>query len=198
MVDPDQAPDFHRTGPALEEFFLFAGLAANRPAYRAALTLDRLLAGCEADEDGPFAYLRGVHRAESSHASAVRTTGLGCHQQKGRFLFAAIHSGLDLRTAGLRELERLPGVGLKTSRFFVLHSRPGQRVAAIDTHIYRDLCGRYPGHPSLRKPPGSKSRYLAQEQLFLRAADLEGLEPWQLDINIWRAGRRLPAPQAVA
>ena len=103
------------------------------------------------------------------------------------FSYLAWHS-LDLRRDGPEEFEQVPGVGFKTSRFFILWTRPDARYAALDVHILRWLRSR--GYAVPKQTPQHPERYRAIEQMFLNLADGLGKTPAQLDAEIWAAGSR--------
>lgn len=97
-----------------------------------------------------------------------------------------IYSNIDLRTCSPEDLETIKGIGPKTSRFFILWTRPEAPYAALDVHILRWLGERHVGVP--RTTPQSKTRYRALETLFLQEAERRGLTPRQLDWKIWSEG----------
>ena len=91
---------------------------------------------------------------------------------------------LDLRTCSADDLEKIHGIGMKTSRCFIIHSRPGARYAGLDTHILKHLkaCG-VENVP--KSTPSSKKEYLRLEKEFLRIADLNNMTPAAYDLMIW-------------
>lgn len=89
-----------------------------------------------------------------------------------------------LTTITLAELEQVKGIGMKTSRFFMLHSRPNQRLAVLDTHILKWLKERWV-HTSVPKATPARAKYLELEKVFLDYADGRDWTPAQLDLYIW-------------
>ena len=78
-----------------------------------------------------------------------------------------IHHRLDSVT--LEELLKIPGVGNKTARFFLMHSRPGFKGAVIDTHIHgwlEKVC-----QTDLPKPT-TTAKYLSLERLWLSMVEI--------------------------
>src|SRR5690606_28462084 len=61
-----------------------------------------------------------------------------------------------LKTCSVEDLESITGVGPKTARFFVLHSRPNSRIAVIDTHILKYLRTQGIDAPKGTPPKGEK------------------------------------------
>lgn len=94
------------------------------------------------------------------------------------------NSDIDLRKCYEKELESIHGIGYKTSRFFLIWTRPDYRCAVLDVHILRWLHNQ--GYPNIPKStPSSISQYLEIEELFISIADKMDLTPRQLDEKIW-------------
>lgn len=126
----------------------------------------------------------------------LKTSGIGCQTIKGGAIRSSayyIHNtvfnyhatfSLDLKTSGIERLEKIHGVGPKTSRFFILHTRKNAKVACLDTHILKYLGSL--GHQVPRHTPQSKTRYKELENIFLDKADELKMTPAELDIQIWK------------
>jgi thermostable 8-oxoguanine DNA glycosylase len=97
---------------------------------------------------------------------------------------------LDLRKAGIGDLLRIPGVGMKTARFFVLHSRPDTQAAVLDTHLRKHL--KELGYEPPAFPPVSPLVYRVWEDTVLRLVDRAGLTPADYDLTAWMDHRRPP------
>ena len=82
------------------------------------------------------------------------------------------------------ELEEIHGIGPKTSRFFIMWTRPGANYAALDTHILKWLALR--GHKVPKSTPSGK-KYKEIEKIFLREAAELGMSPQELDTIIWKS-----------
>ena len=93
---------------------------------------------------------------------------------------------IDLRICEPQDLEKCHGVGPKTSRFFILWTRPGARYAALDVHILRWLHEQ--GHANIPKNTPNYGVYKRIEKLFIDEADKLGLTPRELDWQIWENG----------
>jgi thermostable 8-oxoguanine DNA glycosylase len=87
-----------------------------------------------------------------------------------------------LRSVPVNILECVKDIGMKTARFFVMHSRPNQQVACLDTHILKWL-GEQGHEVPTRTPRGQK--YLDLEKIFLDYCNKMGKTPAQLDLEIW-------------
>jgi hypothetical protein len=79
-------------------------------------------------------------------------------------------------------LECIKGIGMKTARFFVMHSRPNQQLACLDTHILAWLKDK--GHDVPKTTPSGK-KYLELETIFLAYCKRMSKLPADLDLEIW-------------
>jgi len=82
----------------------------------------------------------------------------------------------------VKELECVKGIGMKTSRFFVMHTRKNQYYACLDTHILQWLGSK--GH-NVPKTTPSSAKYLELEKVFLDYAKEMNMLPADLDLQIW-------------
>jgi len=97
---------------------------------------------------------------------------------------------LDLRRCNPEKLEKIPGVGPKTARFFIAWTRPNARVAVLDRHVLRWL--RENGYPDAPKKTPTGKQYLELERAFLKEAKKRGKTPRELDLEIWSAAATAP------
>jgi hypothetical protein len=192
MIDPINMTQYDLSKPDLEEVILFCCAVAGKNALTTAKALDKFLIGLRADcstlwdtEGSPFVLLRCGWRHDL--AQRIKSCGMGCFNHRARTFLALAHSGLDLKTCTVEELEKIPGIGPKTSRYFLLHTRRDVRVAVLDTHILRYMSDL--GHEVPRSTPTGK-RYLDLEQTFIGLADLSQKSLAQFDLDIWNEYRK--------
>lgn len=131
-------------------------------------------------EELPFDYLRKVVEHKTLH-TIVHLLRTGSYKRIERCWAEIIE--LDPETCTVEELEAVHGVGPKTARFFVMWTRPDEKVAVLDTHILRWL--RELGHDAPQSTPPAGPKYEALEQVFLLEAEKRGMTPKQLDTEIW-------------
>ena len=153
MIDFANLPIYSKEEKYLQEFFMFSICVANKSAATIAPRIDKLVKSL----DGmPFDIL-GKKKA-STIQSMLKNLGIGCYKLKGQGIkeaACAVSNGdLSLQNSTLEELEKINGVGLKTSRFFVVHSRPNAHHAVIDTHLLKFLKSK--GHDVPEQTPTSK------------------------------------------
>ena len=97
-----------------------------------------------------------------------------------------VKNKINVFTCTITDLEVITGIGMKTSRFFLLHSRPEQQIAVLDTHILKYLREEleYENIPT-STPTGKK--YIELEQIFIKEANLSGLSIADFDLKIWKS-----------
>ena len=180
MITPTTITNYNRTEAELEEFLMFAILVAGKGAEQQAKKLDAFLTDYRSDRS-PFQYLEHII-ANYSLTKEMMKHKLG---QYKRLLFA--FTGIlrfkgNLKNVTIEELESVKGIGSKTARFFILHSRPDQRVAVLDTHILKYL--RDMGHKVPKATP-AKNKYKAIEDIFISIADGLKMSIADLDLQVW-------------
>lgn len=202
MIDPCNITDFNRSDFELEEFALFAVLVAGKKAKSTAVALEKLLThirgyvadklGELADMASPFGLI-SFAGAFMDLPALMKNAGIGCHTQKSKALLElvarsflimddALH--LDIRTCEVEELESVCGIGPKTARFIILHSRPNAAVAALDTHILKFLSDSgVTNVPKATPAAGPTYRRLEREFLHLVPANMTVAD---FDLYIWR------------
>ena len=189
VVDPFNITNFNRTQYELEAFWLFCILAAGKTASVQAKKLTAFLINTEHMKVTPFQYIQFLENDEdSSLDGAIRHDKLGQYTRIHRAFTESL--SLDLRKCTVEELENVYGVGCKTSRFFLLHTRPKQKLAVLDTHILKWL--RAVGMSSAPlKTPTNTNTYRRWEMRFLRHAETLGRDLAELDLEIWTFYNRL-------
>lgn len=180
-IDSKNITDFYATRGTLEAMIIFWILAAGKTAKGAERILSVLLPN---DRKLPFEQL---HRFSQKNLSEkLQLLGCGCFNSKGRSLYEIIHSNLDLRDCSISELESIYGIGRKTSRCFILHSRKNAKCSGLDTHILKFLKSK--GVNDVPKStPSSKKQYDRLENIFLHFCKRERKSPARFDLEIWKS-----------
>lgn len=180
MLDPRHITNFSATTPELEELALFWICAAGKNGITAATLLQGFLERINGTQ-APFAALRKQNFEKLP--LLLKQSGIGCHSSKARSMWELAHADINLRTCSPEELETIHGIGRKTSRCFLLHSRKNARYAALDTHILKFL--RSQGIEAPKSTPSSAKKYLELEKEFLRLAEVSGKSVAEFDLEIW-------------
>lgn len=175
-INPKKITDFNRTDAQLELFWIFSIMVAGKNSDQTAKVISRLFRG---REQAPFQYLRENENALRNTLVANRT---GQYTRYERAIKESLN--LNLRTASIEELESVFGVGPKTSRFFLLHTRGGEYVV-LDTHILKWLKAQGMMVPD--STPTDKRKYAMFEKmaLFVIKGAFPGLSLADADLLIW-------------
>ena len=185
MVDAADITDYDQSDWQLECSAIFWVLAAGKNGTRAADITNRWVKDItipESEYSTPFKALRLW--PQEGVVQMAKDYGTGCHNSKGRSIYELVNAGLNLRTCTPQDLEKIYGIGKKTSRCFILHSREGARVAGLDTHILKFLNTLGVANVPKSTPTSSKE-YLRLEQEFLKLADKYEMKPSDLDLLVW-------------
>jgi thermostable 8-oxoguanine DNA glycosylase len=179
LIDPKKITNFSRTQAELQSFFLFGLFCAGKNSDYAAKCLARLLANRTGDT--PFQILKEL--GETGIHNALVASRIG---QYGRLTKAVMDAvDLDLSTCTLEELMKVHGVGQKTARFFLLHTRPNCQCAVLDTHILKWLRDNQVDAP--QNTPTSVKQYkdLEEKFLFLANANFPFMSIADVDLTLW-------------
>jgi thermostable 8-oxoguanine DNA glycosylase len=99
--------------------------------------------------------------------------------------YVAVAKIKDLQTVTLNRLLQIPGIGLKTARFFLSHSREDFDEPMLDTHILRFL--RDQGYSDAPKStPTNENTYYYFANIFKNIARQLGKSVTDLDLEIWK------------
>jgi hypothetical protein len=191
MIDPRNITKYDRSADELQEFLLFAIVVAGKKSDVQAQKLDEFLERiCSTfyinEGQLPNDYFHallwlGMKRIRS-HLCEVR---MGQYDRITRAFWEAAHLGPDLAMVSLRRLEEVKGIGPKTARFFLLHSRRDANCAVLDTHILKFLRNNdVPDVPP--STPQSAVIYERLEQKFLEFVAETRYTVAEYDLLIWK------------
>jgi thermostable 8-oxoguanine DNA glycosylase len=186
MIVPEKITDFNRTESELEEFLMFAILVAGKTAKTQAQKLEEFLS-TKIDRGysnhSPFEYINAL-LIDNALMTEMKRHKLGQYNRLKTAFQGIVDFAYKLKTITVQDLESVKGIGPKTARFFILHSRKEAKVAVLDTHILKWL--REQGYDAPKTTP-SKKKYGLLEQLFLTEAWKRELSPADLDLTIWKS-----------
>lgn len=189
MIDPSNFTNFNLDEYGLQEHILFSLLVFNKNADQTAIKLDKFLDWCHADKI-TLDHFEAIRHKLKTHTAfeLVDRFKFGNTTIKSSGLDKLVHSDLDLKTCPLESFHNIPGLhGMKTHRFFVLHTRKDARVACLDTHILKFLS--YYTDEEVPKSTPARKKYLELEKMFLDIADALRVHPAILDLRIWNKQR---------
>lgn len=182
LVDPNNITKYDCTDEELQLLLLFWICAAGKKASTAARNLSRMLSyGKEKfGTDEPFEIVR---RFGTDLADVMKDHGIGCYNNKSKSMLDLAAKNLDLKFCSVSDLESVHGIGPKTARCFLMHSRKDARFAGLDTHALKYMRER--GMKVPKSTPSGK-KYLELEKKFLQLADMSGKTIAEFDLEIWK------------
>lgn len=190
MINPKKVTDYNRNEWQLQEFLLYCICVAGKkseiesPKVRKFCMDGRMGFGLK-----PFKLIQKLMRI-----SSVEEDGLMQHLKKYKiapyqqrynsFKDVATLLNKNLNEVTLDELMQIRGLGTKSSRFFLTHSREDFNEAVIDTHILSFLKDQ--GHEDIPNvTPQSEKVYERLATLFKSYANFEGMSVADYDLKIW-------------
>lgn len=178
QITPTDITNYNRTDAELQAFWLFGAFCAGKNSDYASKCLSRLLHKCE---NNPFDYLKSL--GEVGVHNALVAAKIGQYGRLTKFVMQSLE--LDLRTATLDQLLNVHGIGSKTARFFLLHTRPNLDYAVLDTHILKYVAEK--GHDVPKQTPTNKSLYAKIEKTFIYHAriDFPYMSIADIDLMLW-------------
>ena len=185
MIDPYNITDYSRKRGELEEFLLFCIVVAGKTAYIQAQKLEDFLKSVNArlmmpESSSPFQILKSANQ-HGILMEEIQKAKLGQYRK--------IYNGFKYITE--QEYELIPGVGMKTSRFFLLHSDKTykDKIAIIDTHILKFIKENI----DIRAPkstPTIRVTYKYWEDRFLYWCESNNKNVADFDLEVWKSYAR--------
>ena len=182
-VDPTNITDFNRDTKQLEAFWLFCMFVAGKNSDYASRCLSKLLHGMsKRGYHDIFDFFKDLGRDGIHNALVASKVG-----QYGRLTKGIMQSlDLDLTTCSLEDLLNIHGVGNKTARFFLLHTRQGCDYAVLDTHILAWLRTHGVEEAPKTTPTDSKVyKTLEKKFRYLSRLIYPFLSDAQIDLLVW-------------
>jgi len=175
-MTPTSITNFERTDSELQEFWIFCLFVAGKNSDVAARKTSEFLS--ERGDLTPFEYLSLMNMQ-----ALLQVHKIGQYSRMERALAASL--SLDLRNDPLERLMGVYGIGPKTARFFLLHSRKQCRCAVLDTHILKWINALGVACPKVT--PTSVKEYERLETEFLNLAGTyhPSLSIADLDLLLW-------------
>jgi thermostable 8-oxoguanine DNA glycosylase len=186
-VDPDNVTNFNLTEDQLQLNILFWICAAGKNGHTSAKCLCNLLNKFSIlnNEISPFNIILKIKDLPLE----LKNHGIGCYNNKSKTIKELINKNLNLEKCSIDDLESIWGMGSKTTRCFLMHTRKDQRLAGLDRHVLRFL--QEMGHKVPKNSP-NKKQYRELEKIFIKIADELNKTPSELDLEIWKKKRILP------
>ena len=182
-IDPTNITDFNRDTNQLEAFWLFCMFVAGKNSDYASRCLSKLIHGMsKRGYDGIFNYFKDLGRDGIHNALVANKVGQYTRLTKG----VMQSLDLDLVNCNLDDLLKIHGVGNKTARFFLLHTREGGNYAVLDTHILAWLRTHGVEEAPKTTPTDSKVyRTLEKKFRYMSRLCYPHLTDAEIDLLIW-------------
>ena len=190
-IDPYNITNFNRTEEELQLFLLFCIVVAGKTAYIQAEKLEQFL--CSVNERlmmpehvKPFQTLISAEQ-HGILMQEIQKAKLGQYKKiYAGFKYISEHK-FDLTHMTPEQLELIPGVGMKSSRFFLLHSDRNylNYIAILDTHILKfikeNIDNRAP-----KSTPTIRVTYKYWEDVFLLWCEENNKNVADFDLEVWK------------
>lgn len=179
IVDPKNITNYNRSDYELELFWLFCLFVAGKNADVASQKLSLLLEPITPWQT-PFEYLRGI-----DIFNTLVSIKSGQYNRLVRAISESLH--LDLKNCDLKDLTNIYGVGPKTARFFLLHTRPNCEYAVLDTHILKWIRSHNEYANAPKDTPQNNEEYERWSNIAidLISAEYRGMTLADADLLIW-------------
>ncbi len=192
MIDPRNITDFNRSEKELQEFLLFGIMVHGKKSSIQAVKLEQFLIYLAhvTGQELPFEMIDVALNTEDDRTGAnllftsLQKFKIGQYNR----LFRAIGDLIrlpSLKVVTLEQLENCFAIGQKTARFFLVHSRPNQQLAILDTHILKLLRSKGIENVPDRTPTGKK-QYEHFEKIFLTMVETSGQSVAEYDLTAWK------------
>ena len=194
-VDPYNITKYDRTRDELECFLLFCIVVAGKTAYIQARKLDEFLTSINIrlmmpKHIGPFQSLISADQ-HGILMEEIQKAKLGQYKKIYKGFKYITENEYDLTRMTPEQLELIPRVGMKTSRFFLLHSDINYKdnIAILDTHILKfikeNIDNRAP-----KSTPTIRVTYKYWEDLFLYWCEVNNKNVADFDLEVWKSYAR--------
>ena len=185
MINPAEVTNYNRTQYELEEFILFCINVAGKKSAIEAPKLEVFIERAKdiTKESTPFDCIRKLIKLGRLN-EIMHWAKLSPYAQRYNS-YVAVAKIKDLQSVTLNRLLQVPGIGLKTARFFLSHSREDFDEPMLDTHILRFL--RDQGYADAPKStPSNENTYHYFANIFKNIARQLGKSVTDLDLEIWK------------
>ena len=195
-VDPYNITKYNRTEAELECFLLFCIVVAGKTAYIQARKLDEFLTSVNKrlmmpEHVNPFQSLKSAEQ-HGILMEEILKAKLGQYKKIYNGFKYITEREYNLNRMTPQLLECIPGVGMKTSRFFLLHSDKfyKDKIAILDTHILKfikeNIDDRAP-----KSTPTIKVTYKYWEDVFLYWCECNNKNVADFDLEVWKSYARV-------
>lgn len=182
VLDPKHITNYNRSDNELQIFWLFCILVAGKNSDTINNALSRIVHDLNSWEN----VFDAIHKiGYEGLKDILRKHRTGQYERISKAIWQSLN--LDLRNCALNDLTKIHGVGPKTARFFLLHTREFCDEIVLDTHILnwmREKCG-VKDVPENTPQNLNKYNELAEICKKLMIDHYPGLSLASIDLLIW-------------
>lgn len=185
MVDPTRVTNYNRTEAELQEFLLFCIAVAGKNANHAARSCNEIVRRTK-DNTPCFWYFFQEPHVLHNYLVTAHVGQYTRLERAVRQLADLLAGTRSASTLTLDELLGIYGIGPKTARFFLLHTRPNAQYAVLDTHVMAWLRSVFA--TDLSRPPSDETEYAKLEAHALGIYEYyfpRHLSLAEIDLRIW-------------
>ena len=185
MINPAEVTNYNRTQSELQEFILFCINVAGKKSSIEAPKLEIFIQRAKdiTKETSPFNCIKKLIKLGRLQ-EIMHWAKLSPYAQRYNS-YVDVVKIRDLQKVTLNRLLQVPGIGLKTARFFLSHSREDFDEPMLDTHILHFL--RDQGYANAPKStPSNENVYHYFANIFKDIARQLGKSVTDLDLEIWK------------
>lgn len=181
VINPKEITDYSRTDNELQTFWLFCILVAGKNSDTTSRVLTKIINDLT-PWDNPFDGLRNIGYEGLKDILQKHKTGQ--YNRIARAIWQSLD--VDLRNCSVEDLIKIHGVGPKTARFFLLHSREFCDEIVLDTHILSWL-RKYGIENVPDNTPQNPQKYAELSAICkdLMEQNYPGLSLAKIDLLIW-------------
>jgi len=202
MIDPYNITNYNRTEGELQKFLLFCIVVAGKTAYIQAQKLEEFLLSVNErlmlpEHANPFQSLISADQ-NGILFEEIKKAKLGQYKKIYSGFKFITQKDYNLKRMTPKILEQIPGVGMKTSRFFLLHSDIfyKDKIAILDTHILKfikeNIDDRAP-----KSTPVIPITYRFWEDMFLNWCNSNNKNVADFDLEVWKSYARKKNEQTI-
>lgn len=195
MIDPYNITNYNRTKNELEEFLLFCIVVAGKTAYIQSKKLEEFLKSINTrlmmpENISPIQSLKSADQ-HGILLQEIQKAKLGQYKKIYAAFKYLIENPIDLKMTWPFILEKVPGIGKKTSRFFLLHSDVNykNRIAILDTHILKFIRENI-DDKAPKSTPTNSNTYVLWEDKFIYWCEKNNKDVAEFDLEVWKSYAR--------
>jgi len=203
MINPYQITNYNRRSSELEEFLLFCIVVAGKTAYIQAQKLEDFLVSVNTrlmmpENINPFQTLKSAEQ-HGILMEEILKAKLGQYKKIYSGFKYICSNQYDLNKMTPELLEKIPGVGMKTSRFFLLHSDSfySNKIAILDTHILKFIKENI-DDKAPKSTPTIRVTYKYWEDRFLFWCEQNNKNVADFDLEVWKSFARTKPEEKVS